>query len=103
MVPTATSQRLCESADLTWHVRADVEGRVERPTRQHAEVTVSVGEQMGGLGKELRSGPATVQQRHFVTGCERRFHHRATDELSASDEQHAHGPEAYAGASDRPV
>jgi hypothetical protein len=102
MVPTATTQRLCHGPDLAWNVCADVEGRVERPTRQQAEVGVAIGEQVSCLGKELRSGPTPVQQRHLVTGCKRRLCHRATDEPGASDEEHAHGSEAYARAVDGP-
>ena len=68
-----------------------VDRRVPAAVREHGEVAVPVGEEVRGA-RQLVGGVA-MEQRHVVTGVERRLGHRVADEPGAADDQDPHPAE----------
>ncbi len=88
MVTAAVAERVVEGLDLAGHVRTHVDRRVPAAVREDGELTVAVGEEMGGV-RQLVGGVA-MEQRHVVAGGQRRLGHRVADEPGAADDQDPH-------------
>ena len=59
--PPRPSRASASVSDLARDVAADVDGRVELATGEHARVAVAVGQQVLGLGEQPGAGLAAVQ------------------------------------------
>src|SRR5215510_9787424 len=89
----ASVEHARENADLTWHIRTDIDGRVEAAAVERLDerrLEVAVGGQVFGLREQAGAGLAAVQQAQLVPASERGLHDVPADEPGATDHEHAH-------------
>ena len=91
MVAAATVEGRGQRPDVPGHVGADVDGRVELPSREHRQVVVAVGQQVLDPVQPGVVGLAAVQEGHLVAAGDGGLDHGAAHEAGAADEEDAHG------------